>query len=560
MINPVISKRLQLLYPKTHQEVYRDLSKLIQGFNKRNPSLKKKKLAFSEKDAILICYADHVGEKGKKTLPVLKKFLDRYVKGYFNKVHFLPFYPYTSDDGFSVVDYYKINPPYGDWKDVRRVNENFALMFDFVVNHISQKSTWFQEFLKGNPKYQDYFVSYEKQVDTSSVFRPRTHPLLTPFKTKKGTRYVWTTFSDDQVDINFANPEVMLEIVKALLFYIEQGAEIIRLDAIGYLWKKLGTSSLHLKETHIAVKLLRDVLSEVAPNVWIITETNVPHKDNISYFGDGTDEAHLVYNFTLPPLLLYTFLRKDSSALSKWAKTLEYPSDKTTFFNFTASHDGIGVTPLNGILPDDEIQKLAMVMEKRGGKINYRAVAGQKPVPYELNIVYLNAIGGSAPMIASQAIELSLKGVPAVYFNSFIGAENWTEGVQRLGYNRAINRKKFEYDELLQELENPFSTKNEIIRKFQHMLSVRTREPLFSPYAGQEIIPLDSSLFVARRFKGNKSLLSIVNVTDGKVKTPTDKIIKILGKKNAIDIIGQNTLDLTSSSISIDPYQVFWLK
>lgn len=555
-----IKQRLQLLYQQQSDEVFQKLQEIIIEYKTKIPKREKTKgMFFSEQDVLLITYADHVQEQGVKTLQTMQKFLGEYVKGYINKVHFLPFYPYTSDEGFSVIDYYKVKREFGDWGNIHQIGKDFGLMFDFVVNHISQKNEWFQKFLAGDPKYTDYFISFDSPVDTSTVFRPRIHPLLTVFQTKIAKKYVWTTFSEDQIDINFANPDVLLEVFRVLLFYVEHGAEVIRLDAIGYLWKELGTNSIHLPQAHEIVKLMRSVLEEVAPYVWIITETNVPHNDNISYFGSGRDEAHLVYNFTLPPLLLMSFVNQDASKLTHWASSLNYPSDATTFLNFTASHDGIGVTPLKGIVPDEDIQNLTNYVLSQGGRVNYRTVPGQEPQPYELNIVYLSALGGNVDaFLASQAIAMSLRGVPAVYFNSLIGEENWTEGVGKLGSNRAINRRRFDYKSLKSELSNESSKRAQVYAVYKKLLSIRTHEPLFSPHIEQKVLSVHPNIFALIRGDRKEKLLVLVNVTDNVVKLRASKI-KGFGKTDARDLISEQNVHI-KNDVTLVPYQVMWLK
>ncbi|MBV9278868.1 MAG: sugar phosphorylase, partial [Chloroflexi bacterium] len=509
--------KVTFLYPGDADSVYQRLRALLDDFKARHPAPAPPSPRFSENDVVLISYADHVQEPGEKTLETMRRFLDRYVEGVIPRVHFLPFYPYSSDDGFSVIDYYLVKSEFGDWTDVSHIAADFELMFDLVINHASAKSEWFQRFLADDPKYRDFFIAFDHPVDVSSVFRPRTHPLLTPFETQSGERYVWTTFSEDQIDVNFANPDVLLEYINITLFYVEHGATIIRLDAIAYLWKQLGTSSLHLPQTHTAVKLMRDILDEVAPNVWIITETNVPHQENISYFGNGEDEAHLVYNFALPPLLLYSLIKGDAAELTRWAQSLTLPSRDTAFFNFTASHDGIGVTALRAMVSPDEFQEVLDAVSRRGGRVNYRTVPGQEPVPYELNIVYLDAVGGPEPFIASQAIALALQGVPAVYFNSLIGARNWGEGVDKLGYNRAVNRQKFAFGELSAELDDKGTARGGVYHAYRRLLEVRRGEPLFSPLAQQSVLELDPHLFAVLRSDGSDRLLSLVNVSDQEV-------------------------------------------
>ena len=288
-------------------------------------------------------------------------------------VHLLPFFPFSSDDGFSVTDFWKVDPRLGTWNDVALLGKNFRLMFDGVINHVSRESEWFQAFVRGEPPFTDYFICADPNADLSQVTRPRTSPLLTPVKTTRGTKHVWTTFSADQIDLNYKNPEVLLKIIELLLFYAEQGAEVIRLDAIAYLWKEPGTTCIHLPQTHRVVKLFRSVFDQVAPGVILITETNVPHADNVSYFGNGTDEAQMVYNFALPPLVLHTFHTGNAQRLTNWAATLTTPSRSTTFFNFIASHDGIGVMPARGLLSESEIHELVRRTLAHGGKVSSKS-------------------------------------------------------------------------------------------------------------------------------------------------------------------------------------------
>lgn len=547
-----IQNRLKKLYPHTHEDVFKQIQAQLVAF--KNKKEIAKKIELSEKDIFFITYADHVHEADAPTIQSLHIFLNQYVVGLCNYVHFLPFFPYSSDDGFSVIDYKAIKSEFGDWSDVRNVAADFKLMFDFVLNHISQHSEWFQQFLKGNPDYQNYFITYDEPVDTSLVFRPRTHPLLTKFKTAVGEKYVWTTFSEDQIDINMQSESVLLATLDVLFFYISQGARAIRLDAVGFLWKELGTTCIHLPQTHEVIKLFRDVLEEAAPDVLIITETNVPHKDNISYFGNGHDEAHMVYNFTLPPLLLYTHMKQDASVLNKWISELNYPSEETTFFNFTASHDGIGVTPLKGIIEQDEINELAAFVRQNGGEINYRAVAGLEPTPYELNITYLSAFSeNSDAFLASQAVSLALKGVPAIYFNSLVGASNWREGVETLGYNRAINRQKFALDTLRKTLDDSTTKQSQIYSRYKTLIKLRQSEPLFAPHMQQEIVDFGPSVCAIKRTDGTDTLVCIVNMTQQTVSLD----LVSAGLDGTTDIVSKKKM---SPNHELGAYEVVWLK
>jgi len=459
----IIVNKLGFLYGKDRaQNIYKKINELIDRYQKISANKIPKADFLNEKDIVLITYGDNIQATNKNPLQSLFKFADEYLNRATNIIHILPFYPYSSDDGFSVIDYEKVNPALGDWKDIEDISQKFNLMFGLIVNHISSESIWFKEYLKGNPKYDNYFISVDKDADLSSVTRARTHPLLTKFKRKSEEIYLWTTFSPDQIDLNYANEKVLMEVIDVILFYGNKKARVIRLDAIGHIWKKLGTSCINLKETHYIIQLIRTILNEVYPDVLLITETNVPHQENIGYFGNGYNEAQLIYQFALPLLVLHTFYTGDASRLLEWASKIQDISDKTTFFNVLATHDGLGVVPVKAILKDKEITDIAANIKEKGGFVSYKTAKNGVKKPYEMNITYYSAIADSKnseelnikKFIASQAIILSLLGIPGIYINSLFGTENYLEGVEKTGQRRTINRKKFQYDKLKEDLAN----------------------------------------------------------------------------------------------------------
>lgn len=531
-------------------------------------------LPLDETDAFLITYGDSFLEEGSIPLRTLRDFADRKLTGIVSGVHILPFFPYSSDDGFSVIDYREVNPALGEWKEVRELGISFKLMSDLVLNHCSVQSPWFKAFLAGDPEYRDFFVTASPEDDLSMVVRPRTHPLLTPFETAKGTRHVWTTFSADQVDLNFANPKVMLEMMRVLLFHVENGIQIIRLDAIAYLWKERGHSCIHHPKTHAMVKLFRAVLDVAAPWVVLLTETNVPHGENISYFGSGSDEAHMVYQFPLPPLVLDAFLEEDASVLREWAAGLSGLSSRTTFFNFLASHDGIGVTPARGILPQKRIDRLVETTLKRGGLISNKATP-EGPVPYEMNITYLDAVAEKGlpvsvrarKFLASQAIMLMLRGVPGIYVHSLVGSENWREGVEETGRNRTINRQKLQLRPLIEELNTPGSLRNRIYSGFSAMLSARRGSAAFHPSGRMEVLPAEGACFGLVRISPDKKERVICMVNLAPTTTPVSFPAIALGGNPAekfYDLVSGRPMVASVSgksfSFQMEPYGVYWLQ
>jgi sucrose phosphorylase len=475
----------------------------------RAPAPRGSGLPVSQRDAVLITYGDQVTEPGQTPLKTLAGFLSRHARDAISSVHILPFYPYSSDDGFSVIDYVQVDPALGTWEDVAGLGHDFDLMFDAVFNHMSARSDWFRSFLADDPVYRNFFVTVEGAPDLSRVVRPRALPLLTEFETAAGPRKVWTTFSADQVDLDFRNPAVLLVTLDVLLFYVARGERFIRLDAIAYLWKDIGTPCIHLPQTHRIIQLMRAALDEVAPEVMLITETNVPHTDNVSYFGDGTNEAQLVYNFALPPLVLHSLATGNARHLTRWAQSLVLPSDRVTFFNFLASHDGIGVNPARGILGDAEIEALVQRVQRHGGFVSYKHNSDGSKSPYELNISYFDALsdpGANEPartqidrFICAHAILLSLAGVPGIYFHSLFGSRNDRAGADASGIPRRINRQKSQQAELENELGNSSSRRFQVLTLIKELLRVRRANPAFHPAGRQTVLDIDPRIFAVLR-------------------------------------------------------------
>lgn len=485
---------------------------------------------FTEEDVVAITYGDLIDSPNTHPLRALSIIFENLFRGVFSTVHLLPFFPYSSDRGFSVIDYEEVDPKLGRWEDIERLGDEYRLMFDGVINHVSSKGEWFREFLACNPNFQDFFVSFESPQAISEehlrlILRPRTTSLLTEYQTLRGPRWVWTTFSPDQIDLNFRSENVLFRVIGVLLYYIRRGADIIRLDAATYLWRELGTSSAHLPQTHALVQLFRAVLDVVAPRAALITETNVPHADNVSYFGDGTNEAHMVYNFALPPLVLWTFHSGDWTRLAEWAETIVPPSETTTFLNFLDSHDGIGLLPVAELLTPAERQQLVRRTMEHGGLVSYRTAGDGTQTPYELNIPWYNALNDVdsdepdelqiARFLASRAVALALLGVPAIYLPSIVGTYVTSDYKVNERDPRSINRNTIRVQELLEQLSLPDSHASRILEGFVHLIQTRTRCPAFHPSSEQRVLRANPAVFaVLRRARGDEAIaLALTNVT-----------------------------------------------
>lgn len=559
-VNAKIKKLINHIYGESFSDAHLNvlLTKLEQAADNIT---EKRKSGWDEKDVVLITYADQFSAKGEDALPVFTRFYNQWLSRTFSHVHLLPFYPWSSDDGFSVIDYHNVAPETGTWQDVAELKQSASLMFDFVCNHMSAKSEWFAHYLAQKPGYEDFFISVDPKTDLSAVTRPRALPLLTPFTLNDGSvRHLWTTFSEDQIDLNFASPQVLIAMVDVLLHYLAEGARYIRLDAVGFMWKIPGTSCIHLEQTHCLIQLFRAITDAVAPGTVIITETNVPHKDNISYFGDGENEAQMVYQFSLPPLVLHAVHCQDVKALSQWAGSLALPSTHTTWFNFLASHDGIGLNPLRGILPESEILSLVEKLQQEGALVNWKNNPDGTRSPYEINVTYLDALSLQdssdderiARFILAHAVLLSFPGVPAVYIQSILGSRNDYEGVERLGYNRAINRKKYTAGQIDSELNNKKSIRYQIYSRLSELIAIRRGESAFHP---------DSQAVFDTM---GKQILKIIRVAEN-----GERITALFNFSNKMQTVYEQTLSgkellsgqyISGTDLTLNPWQVMWIK
>jgi len=572
-----IQEILLFLYgTETGEQTYQKLRKRLDRFHlPARQDIPRSDELFSEQDIVLITYGDLLQRQDEPPLVTLQKFITERLADVINVVHILPFYPYSSDDGFSVVDFTAVDPNLGTWEDIEHFQgDGFRLMFDAVINHVSSKSDWFTAFRSDDPVYRDYFITIDPSVDLSGVTRPRALPLLTPVETVNGTEHVWATFSADQIDLNFQNPATLLHIIDILLDYVTHGAKVIRLDAIAYLWKEIGTTCIHLPQTHAIIQLLRAAIEEVAPGVLLITETNVPHDENVSYFGDGSNEAHMVYNFSLPPLTAHAILTESTRTLSKWAASLETPSEQTVFFNFMASHDGIGVRPVADILNADELNVLLKQTVEAGGAVSSKTNSDGSISPYELNIAYFDLLNGNHSkdsqdvkvqrFLISQAIMLELAGIPGIYIHSLLGSRNYTKGVRATGQLRAINREKLAVQQVEQALDDGSSLRQAVFTGYRSLLEVRTRERAFHPTGSQMILDGGEHVFAVLRQSPNEAqhILALNNISYEQA-TVEVQIPGLLRDRHIwVDLLTKTEHKTSEGrlNVTLAPYQTIWAK
>ena len=522
---------------------------------------------WSEKDIAVITYGDSILSEGEAPLRVLGGFLSGYLKSVISWVHILPFHPWTSDDGFAVMDYSSVNEALGDWSDITSLSQSYKVMADVVLNHCSSRSAWFENFRQGLHPGADYFYVPEQDFDTSKVVRPRTSPLLVPVETSSGERPVWCTFSADQVDFDFRNPAVLNEFLGIIRQQLDAGVRVFRLDAVAFVWKASGTTCVNQAQTHAIVRLLRTMIECAAPEAVLITETNLPNRENLSYFGNA-NQAHAVYNFSLPPLLLDCLLSGNSRYLSQWMMSMPPAQDGTTYFNFIASHDGIGLRPAEGLLSEAEIECLIDTMTSFGGLVSYRETDGDRK-PYEINIALRDALTGTYEgaddlgvqrFMCAHAVMLGLEGIPAFYIHSLIGTRNDHERVNHTGRNRSINRHQWGLDRLEQALEDVNSEHAKVLRELSSLIALRQRQPAFHPNATQFTLRLATELFGFWRQSQDRrqSIFCVYNVSSTPQTLPLAELNLILTDE-WYDLVSGTRLSDASAEMTLSPYQVLWI-
>jgi len=564
-----IGEHLKFIYPDAALEplVEKLASEMGMGRNLQAPAPHTNN--WNQNDCILITYGNTIQEDDEKPLQTLRRFLDNNLSGIISAVHLLPFFPFSSDDGFSVMDYLAVNPALGDWEDIEAIGKDHKLMADVVINHMSSRSIWFENFKKRIDPGKDYFIECDPEGDYAAVVRPRNSPLLTEVETTDGPKHVWCTFSADQVDLNFRNPDVLLEFVRIIRAYLNHGVSLFRMDAVPFLWKEPGTSCIHLQQTHEIIKLLRTLIEYHFPDAIIICENNVPNRENLTYFGNA-NEAHIIYNFSLPPLLVHTLLSGDCRHLKTWMMSMPPAQNSTTYLNFIASHDGIGLRPLDGLLSDEERLQIVDKAQEFGGRVTFRRAREGHDKPYELNIALFDLLKGTIArgedgmaverFICAHAMMLALEGIPAIYIQSLFGSHNDLWRLEHTGRPRSINRHIWKMQDLQDQISDTSTTHGQIFKELTRLIRIRREQAAFHPNATQFTMHLGTCVFAFWRQSINRdqSIFCLNNVTDQEqVINLSD--INLVGTDDWHDLISGESFSDIAQQLRLAPYQSVWI-
>ena len=575
-LNTRVNNHLQHIYPALQSTTAQKLASSLMatmGLDPGHAHASRQQQLWDQGDIYLITYADSIQSEGdEKPLKTLHTFLCQHLQGSISGVHVLPFFPWSSDDGFAVSDYTIVHPALGDWQDIESLAGDFKLMADLVINHCSASHIWFQQFIEGKAPGKNYFYTADPALDLSAVIRPRTSELLQPTMTAEGLRHVWCTFGHDQVDFDFRNPDVLLEFVRIIRLYLDHQVKVFRLDAVAFIWKAPGSSCLNLLQTHEIVRLLRALIEHADPEALIITETNIPKRENLSYFGNA-NEAHSIYNFSLPPLLLFTLLNGSCRHLKNWLMSMPPAQLGTFYFNFIASHDGIGLRPAEGLLSDHEIEALLGGMERAGGLISWRATSALERRPYEINISLWDALACTLDdqsgkpdawqlqrFVCAHAILLALEGIPAFYIHSFLGTGNDYPRLAQSGHNRHINRHRWSQAELHTLLADSEKHHSQVLDALKALIAIRQQQPAFHPNATQFTLHLGDGIFAFWRQSINReqSIFAINNISPQTHHISLSDI-NLIDTEDWYDLVNGRHIALDAKEIVLAPYQTVWL-
>lgn len=531
------------------------------------PMKRSKNELWSEKDFLLITYADSIKKNNQKNLITLNSFLKKYCKE-FSYIHILPFFPFSSDDGFAVEDYKKIKIEHGSWKDLKKITKTFDIMVDLVINHCSSNNKLFKNFLEDKNPGKDFFINSEKKFPKSNkIVRPRSSDLSKKVLVDRKNTYVWCTFGHDQVDFDFRNPNVLLYFFEIIKFYLDQDIKALRLDAVAFLWKELGTRCINLPQTHNIIRLIRLIIDRFYNKTLIITETNIPSHENLTYFGNN-NEAHCIYNFSLAPLLIHAVVSGNSFYLKKWSRGMPPAQENNSYLNFLSTHDGIGMRPVEGILPENEIQKYFNFFKKQGGLFSYRTNAGKKSV-YEVNITLLEAFkecyNGKDKFvlerfILAHTILFSMEGIPAIYIQNYLGSKNDNAKVKKTNSFRSINRRNWNFDSLVKIFKNKSNINSKILHSLNRLMVLRKKQIAFHPNATQFTLQLGDIFFGIWRqsIDRSQSIFCISNLTNVKQKISLLDI-NLISTNNWFDILSNKKIKNIGDELLFKPYQTFWI-
>lgn len=454
-------------------------------------------------EIVLITYADSIGENLKELVNVLKE----HFKGVVGGVHILPFFPSSADRGFAPITYEEVDSNFGNWNQINSLGEDFYLMFDFMVNHISRQSKYFADFAKNKDKskYADFFIRYKDfwpngvptKDDMNLVYKRKDRDPSVEINFADGTKEdLWCTFDSEQVDINLSS-KVANEFIKdSLVGMVKNGAKIIRLDAFAYTTKKVGTNCFFVEPDIWEIldnikKLLEPYSVEVLPEI----------HEHYTIQLEIAKRGYWVYDFALPMIMLYTIYSCSKTRLVEWLK--KCPEKQFTTLD---THDGIGVVDVVDLLTDEEIEKTKEYLFSKGANVKkaYNSSAYNNLDCYQINCTYYSALGNNDDAyILSRAIQFFAPGIPQVYYVGALAGENDIELVEKTKQGRDINRHNYSVQEIQENIERP------VVKRLMNLMKFRNSYSAFDGKLSIDQTSDEHILNIAWKNEKNEAILNV---------------------------------------------------
>ena len=444
-----------------------------------------------ENKVMLITYSDSMGNN----LRDLKYVLDRYFSKAIGGIHILPFFPSSGDRGFAPMDYHKVDSNFGDWNDVEKLAENYYLMFDYMINHISAKSEYYKDFLKNKDAsaYKDLFIRYkdfwangeptQEEVDVIYKRKPKA-PYADANFADGTTEKVWCTFDEEQIDINCKSETAKKFIRDNLTCLCKHGAALIRLDAFAYATKKAGTSCFFIEPD--VWKLLNECDDILKPyQVELLPEIH----EHYTMQKKIEEKDYYVYDFALPMLLINALYYGNTQYLKHW---LEICPRKQ--FTTLDTHDGIGIVDVKDLLPGEEIERTKEDIFKYGANVKkiYNTAAYNNLDIYQVNCSYYSALGDDDDAyLLARAAQFFAPGIPQVYYVGLLAGKNDLKLLEETKVGRNINRHYYTLDEIEQTVKRP------VVKILLGLMEFRNSHPAFS--GDFELIKTDNKQLHIRR-------------------------------------------------------------
>lgn len=441
----------------------------------------------------LITYPDSMGGN----LMELHFVLRRYFKKALGGVHILPFYPSSADRGFAPLTYDEVDPAFGDWEDVDRIGADFDLTLDFMVNHISRQSVFFQDYLQKGPdsEYADMFITFNKlsktgeidEADLAKVYTRKPRPPYTMIERSDGSKEkIWCTFDYEQIDLDWQSPLTRDVMRRFIIRLARSKAKMIRMDAFAYTTLEIGTNCFFLEPQ--VWDLLR-WLNQYATafDTHILPEVH----EHYSYQQKIADKGYWAYDFALPMLMLHTLYHHSSKRLREWLAVC--PRRQFTTLD---THDGLGIVDVADLLSKEEIESTVEGLYEKGSNTKkiYSGQAYQNLDIYQMNCTYYSALEcNDDSYIAARAIQFFSPGIPQVYYVGLLAGENDIELVELTKNGRDINRHNYTLEEIDTDIRKP------VVRRLLRLMRFYNSYPVFSGTLTIEETPDDEICLTWRK-------------------------------------------------------------